>query len=739
MKMRIIALVLATFISFSVSIAQKITNEDQKSYGIEKIINSQWTFNYFPYESANQGYESPGFNDSKWPAVSLPHTWSTYETTGELYPSVTSTSENNNPYWWIGWGWYRKHFAINSNFSDMKVFIEFEGVQKYCKVWINGKYLGDNKGGEGSFDFDITDLIITGKDNVLAVAVNNNQENGVGVSPGTKDDFNLYGGIVGNVRLRLKNKLYFLMKGSSDHDGGLLITTPLVSEKEAVARVQGWIKNESKEKKSCSLQTTISDSNDKIIQVIKSNVIINPGQVINFDQTSKPVRKPHLWKKTDPYIYKVYTEVIDGKEVADSYFYPDGLRFTGEKDIILPATIHPEQDGFEDLFVNKVNETSVSPKQKFNSGEAARIVLTSSGKIIKADRGTVIILSADIVDSDGVHVTEPEKTIKWFVSGPAKLVGPSTFISVSSNKDQVNEGWYGDMPVSNAIRSTGTPGKIVVTVSTTGLASGLFEIQAEEMKADNSVIIEPPLEDEGRKQVDRPVFTVDRLNDLPQEIQITGEDIEFGKTGRNGFKDLIRDFIMKRNPEVDSSLIEFKVLIDLFAVQLFNNNGRISADDFNFTIGHYNNCRLISGYITATRLPPLFKDGLRSYYAELVIRQGSEKNAGEEMNWLNWIPSGGTVVISADGKGESYPKGTKVTSSRELPDLIALVYPVYNTFSDEAKERALIFISKMNPYIMVSNLFEERQDGNKEDIIKSIYLAEKDRPILIPDLKFISE
>jgi beta-galactosidase len=139
--------------------AQKSPVGPQKSQRYEKIINSQWTFNYFPVETADNGYEGARFNDSKWPVVGLPHTWSTYETTGELHPFIMNAAESDNPYWWTGWGWYRKHFAVMGSNAEKKVFIEFEGVQKYCKVWINGKYLGDHKGGYGSFDFDITPYI----------------------------------------------------------------------------------------------------------------------------------------------------------------------------------------------------------------------------------------------------------------------------------------------------------------------------------------------------------------------------------------------------------------------------------------------------------------------------------------------------------------------------------------------------------------------------------------------------
>src|SRR5664280_3167947 len=129
--MRIIVIIFSVLFFIPVSFTQKKPVEIQKSNRIEKIINSQWTFNYFAGTGADKGYEAPGFDDSKWPAVSIPHTWSTYETTGELHPFIRNPSETDNPYWWTGWGWYRKHFIIKREYTDRKVFIQFEGCLLY--------------------------------------------------------------------------------------------------------------------------------------------------------------------------------------------------------------------------------------------------------------------------------------------------------------------------------------------------------------------------------------------------------------------------------------------------------------------------------------------------------------------------------------------------------------------------------------------------------------------------------
>jgi hypothetical protein len=180
--------------------------------------------------------------------------------------------------------------------------------------------------------------------------------------------------------------------------------------------------------------------------------------------------------------------------------------------------------------------------------------------------------------------------------------------------------------------------------------------------------------------------------------------------------------------------VEFNSFSEIVAVQLINSEGRISIDDYNFNAENYNNCKLIARYINSTKLPQFFKDGLRKYYSDAIIKKGNEKDAGDEMNWLNWIPSGGTVVVVQDDKIIQVPKGVILTKNADLKDIISAVYPQFAGFSTEAKERALLFTGKVNPYV------HHTTGSTKEGDLQSMsYVAEKGQPILVPLLKFISE
>lgn len=85
------------------------------------------------------------------------------------------------------------------------------------------------------------------------------------------------------------------------------------------------------------------------------------------------------------------------------------------------------------------------------------------------------------------------------------------------------------------------------------------------------------------------------------------DEINLGHSDKAGYARAIRDYITKQSPSINTTSIEFKSLTDLFAYQLLNSDGHLIADDYNFSVDHYNNCRLLSGYINSTKLPPIFK------------------------------------------------------------------------------------------------------------------------------------
>ncbi len=66
--------------------------------------------------------------------------------------------------------WFGNTFTPELSLQDNeRVIIEFEGLQYYTKVWLNGALVGEHEGSYGPFSFDVTDYIRDGEENLIAV------------------------------------------------------------------------------------------------------------------------------------------------------------------------------------------------------------------------------------------------------------------------------------------------------------------------------------------------------------------------------------------------------------------------------------------------------------------------------------------------------------------------------------------------------------------------------------------
>jgi beta-galactosidase len=79
---------------------------------------------------------------------------------------------------YAGKAWYRKTFTTNFT-AEAKAFrLLFEAVSGESKVWLNGKYLGNNNSSYLPFQFFVNPFLKTGGKNTLVVCVDNSSRVG---------------------------------------------------------------------------------------------------------------------------------------------------------------------------------------------------------------------------------------------------------------------------------------------------------------------------------------------------------------------------------------------------------------------------------------------------------------------------------------------------------------------------------------------------------------------------------
>jgi hypothetical protein len=294
---------------------------------LTKNINTDWTFNYFPSQELNEETLDPDFDDSAWPAVALPHTWSTYETTGDIHPFIKYPSEKDDTYWWYGWGVYRKKLRFDPSLRDKEIFIELDGVQKYSKVYLNGNYIGDHKGGFTSFYFPLTNHINWEGENILSVAVNGRRDDQFAIPPMIAGNWDVYSGIYRDVRIVAKNKVHFPYQGSYKHEGGVFITTPTVNNNSGTVNIRSFLKNSSEESVSVKIAHEIVSPKGEVIFDMESKLKIEAGEIKELTLQTEKIDNISLWSPETPVLYQVISSVFMDGKLADQITNPLGFRY----------------------------------------------------------------------------------------------------------------------------------------------------------------------------------------------------------------------------------------------------------------------------------------------------------------------------------------------------------------------------------------------------------------------------
>ena len=278
-------------------------------------INNGWQFHKGELDKSKNGVIAiaPEQGDMSWQTVHIPHTWNDVDATDET------------PGYYRGVGWYRKSIFIASPENpNAKTVLYFEGVNQVAELFVNGKSVGEHKGGYTRFNFDITDFVKNDQENILAVKVDNSFNKDI---PPLSADFTFFGGIYRDVFLVEHNEVHFSMDdyGSS----GVYISTPEVSKEEAKIEAQYLLKNETNNTKPVQLVTQILDKEGQVILSSDKKVKFGKSEMNKTISQEFVLKNPRLWSPSTPYLYRLVTQIKDIKtgNLLDESVQPLGLRW----------------------------------------------------------------------------------------------------------------------------------------------------------------------------------------------------------------------------------------------------------------------------------------------------------------------------------------------------------------------------------------------------------------------------
>lgn len=312
-----------------------------------ELLDTGWRFALGAYPDA----PLPGFDDSQWQMVSVPHDWAIAgpfdmnndlrytriiedgDKTAKLRTGFTGSLPTT------GIGWYRKRFTLPDTRPGDRIRIEFDGVMNNSTVWLNGQQIGGWRYGYVSFPVDGTNAFRPGEENLLVVKVDNLPE---------MSRFYSGAGIYRNVRL---------VKTSPLHVGycGTFVRTPLVTAKKVVAEISTEVENYTGKTVRLKLVTEIYGPDGKLADTKVSGATAeNPAiatEALNngapskakshtqplFDQRFE-IKNPALWDTECPNLYRAVSKLYAEGELCDTYETTFGLRdvqFDAEKGMTL--------------------------------------------------------------------------------------------------------------------------------------------------------------------------------------------------------------------------------------------------------------------------------------------------------------------------------------------------------------------------------------------------------------------
>ncbi len=278
----------------------------------QTLMNFDWKFHL----GDAPGAQEPGFDDSSWQNVNVPHDFAVAGPFDEKIAQGESCGFLPR-----GIGWYRKTFP--SPPPGKIVTLDFGGVYTAADVWLNGTHLGKQHNGYLGFRHDITKLLKpAGETNVLTVRADNTR---VGSSRWYTGS-----GIYRNVRLVMTDPVHIPLYGT-------WITTPKISADEAEVHVETVVKNDEPAPADITLTTELRDPSGKLVATADKKEHLAPGASVTIKQ-DLTVPRPELWSTETPNLYKAVSRVSKDQKPCDLLETTFGIRtitFTPDQGLLV--------------------------------------------------------------------------------------------------------------------------------------------------------------------------------------------------------------------------------------------------------------------------------------------------------------------------------------------------------------------------------------------------------------------
>ena len=341
----------ALFSSFSsVDEARKVLPEYAKDY---LSLDGEWRFHFSKNpDERPKDFFTRGYDDSRWDRLQVPVSWNmagiqkdgTLKYGVPIYvnqwvifkyniepgdwkkgvmrepPKNYTTYEYRNEV-----GSFRRSFDIPATWDGKEVYLNFDGVDSFFYLWINGRYVGFSKNSRNTARFDISPYINKGK-NEIAVEVYRSSD---GSFLEAQDMFRLPG-IFRNVSVTATPKVHVAdvkaIPAYADGKGTVNLNTTLQNLTAKTAKdlhIRWSLYKNRLFADDNELVATFEDAKAKTTCNSKGQAAIR--QTLTVDNVA-------AWTAEAPNVYVVVGELMQGKKVLETISFQTGFRTVEIKD-----------------------------------------------------------------------------------------------------------------------------------------------------------------------------------------------------------------------------------------------------------------------------------------------------------------------------------------------------------------------------------------------------------------------
>lgn len=266
-------------------------------------------FSYLAKTGFGDGAASPAFDDRGWRVLDLPHDWAVelpFDPKGTASHGCKALGrhfpENSV-------GWYRRSFQIPASDLGRRIRLDFDGVYRAARVFVNGFFVGEEPSGYVGASYDISEYLNYGGDNLVAVRVDASMEEGW---------FYEGAGIYRHVWLVKTSPLHIPVDGT-------WVRTE-VGPKFATVTAETRVNNHGRTAATYTLdQEILGPDGRSLARSSAAAPAVVPGGVATHHDSLR-VTAPQLWSLESPAMHRFVTTIRQGEVVVDRYETPFGIR-----------------------------------------------------------------------------------------------------------------------------------------------------------------------------------------------------------------------------------------------------------------------------------------------------------------------------------------------------------------------------------------------------------------------------